>query len=42
MAGTRQDWAEMVREGRLRLRLVERDQRGAWSGEIRIKLTQRS
>ena len=42
VAGTRQDWEEMVREGRLRLRLVERDQRGVWSGEIRIKLTKRS
>ena len=41
VAGTRQDWEEMVREDRLRLRLVERDQ-GAWSGEIRIKLRQRS
>ena len=41
VVGTRDDWAEMVRQGRLRLRLVERDQRGVWRGEIRIKLTQR-
>ena len=41
VGGVREDWAELVREGRVRLRLVEseRDQQGVWRGEIRLKLT---
>ena len=43
VGGDREDWAELVKEGRVRLRLrlveSERDQQGVWSGEIRLKLT---
>ena len=37
--GARGDWEELVEEGRLRVRLGERDQQGVWSGQLRIKLT---
>ena len=40
VGGTREDWEEMARAGRLRL--VERDQRGVWRGEIRIKLIEKT
>ena len=42
VGGTREDWEEMASAGRLRLRLVERDQRGVSRGEMRIKLTEKT